>query len=259
MSDSLPKLVPGGLKPLQVTRNRRSKSNGGPANVELATDSEVERRKSADSRTHSRRESGAVDGVNVVQTTGARVSPSSPVHRAGYHDAIDDEPSNVGIESSMSAAVSPRHVVSPHSGSGHQHTDRPRPGLLARLNFFRAPAQIEPFSPGTTSKPTAGSVWPSAIHTDFKLVPAKDDGKESKPTSPAMLMLQQKQRCCGFHSGRRMFGMLIAVFGWFQVGGDDGLLANHGPTRSSDCADCNPYRGPRNNRHESAARWTGTG
>ncbi|KAI9018865.1 hypothetical protein DFJ74DRAFT_708081 [Hyaloraphidium curvatum] len=239
-----PGVPPHGLKPLAVPRHKPRRSAGVAAqSATLHNPPPAEgdaRRRSAEasrgagagstSATHVRRSSHLAE-PHVVQTSAARVSPTSPVaHRAGYTAA----------EEAYYPPASPAHAATPVSAADAA-PHRPV-SIFTRLQALVAGAgRVQPISPtsgpqsSTPSKPSALAKWPAvavvsedwstgrASGVDWKdsavAGPDKmddEDDKASKPSSPSMIMLQQKQRC-GSWSATRIWGLVILLLAVITV------------------------------------------
>lgn len=258
----------GGLKPLEVpTRpKRRTASNGGALDNATSTSNggsdttssfDPRRGRSADgARTHHRRVSNmANDGgdTEVVQSTGTKISPTSPVHRTGYHSQgeaeADRTPSDFDIgEFYGQPSISPRRsteagaVVAASAAVAANPMHPTRPGrisnFLSRLTFTHAGkhnAQVIPeplpSAEPTPSKPVSISGW-SKISTSWtagrlsgydwkdsfssKQEMMEDDLKSSKPSSPAGIMIQQKKRCRCLND-HTMIGMAVVGLGELET------------------------------------------
>jgi len=225
---------PGTLKPLSVPPKRRSNSNGTQlAGIEDGTGA---RSRSTDAKNHRRTRSqhraAGTEEAEVILSASSRVSPSSPVHRTGY----DSRPGDAVERGRRPTSIDVNRRLEPESPRLHSHGIEANPGLPQETSGFgrfisrfallgrstsikvQPTSYLAPNGPESAAIRTPKTTYP--LMTDSKVDDSggydwKDslaDGKESKPTSPAQIMIQQKKRC-GTFTVSKMLGLSVVLLG----------------------------------------------
>jgi hypothetical protein len=230
---------PGTLKPLSVPPKRRPTPNGtqveteqGPTgrsrSIDIAQNGTKHHR-----RTRSQHLAPGADEAEVVLSASSRISPNSPVHRTGYESYPGDSVERGRRPTSID--VSRR--LEPESPRLHSHGIEASPGVAPETGGFgrfisrfallgrSKSIKVQPIlysGPDSAAVKTPKTTFPLMTDSNADAAEGYDwkdalaDGKESKPTSPAQIMIQQKKRC-GTFTFRNVLGLAVVLLGGCRV------------------------------------------